>query len=82
MEFFQTVPRSSKVFVFPSLFHVSRLTRCVVGVLFACHKIVVRQKPPPPNKKARPSGTLIYLLTVSGMLPFGFDFREKHIWLL
>lgn len=31
----------------------------------------------PQNKKARPSGTLIYLLTVSGMLPFGFDFREN-----
>lgn len=44
-------------------------------------KIVVRQKPP-QTKKARPSGTLIYLLTVPGMLPFGFDFREKHIWLL
>lgn len=36
----------------------------------------------PQNKKARPSGTLIYLLTVPGMLPFGFDFREKHVWLL
>lgn len=52
MKFFQTVPRSSKVFAFPSLFHVSRLTRCVVGVLFPCHKIVVRQKPPKTKKPA------------------------------
>lgn len=55
MKFFQTVPSSSKVFVFPSLFHVSRLTRCVVGVLFARHKIVVRQPPlPPPKQKSPP----------------------------
>lgn len=50
MRFFQTVPRSSKVFMFPSLFHVSRLTRCAVGVLFARRKIVVRQKPPKTKK--------------------------------
>lgn len=52
MKLFQTVPTSSKVFMFPSLFHVSRLTRCVVGVLFAHHKIVVRQKPPKTKKPA------------------------------
>lgn len=52
MKFFQTARRSSKVFTFPFLFHVSRLTRCAVGVLFACHKIVVRQKPPKTKKPA------------------------------
>jgi len=52
------------------------------GGCSVCSPQDCRQAETPQNKKAHPSGTLIYLLTVPGTLPFGFDFREKHIWLL